>query len=469
LDTSTIALAGSSKLSVALDAVFWPVAAQTYEENGVSQVAVIGAGIAGLVAARVLADVYDEVTILERDSIPPHPGVRKGVAQGRHPHALLGRGHNVLEELFPGLIPELVSNGAVAGDISADSIWFDQGYYLASGPSDLRGILLSRPMLEHYVRQRVLALKGVRLLERSLVQGLVSNETSERVLGVRLTAPPHQATKQIITDLVVDASGRHSRSPAWLVAMGYTSQQSEIIRVDLGYMTRLFRRSPQQLSGKRGVLITAQAPNWRFGVALAIEDDRWIITLGDYFGDAPPANETSFLEFARTLATPDIADLLSAAEPLSPFVSFRFAASRGCRYERMGRFPANYLVFGDALCSFTPIYGQGITVAGLQGLALRNCLADGSKQLAQRFFSDASSAIDAPWRIAAGGDLRHPRLACRRTRVDRLLDWYVGKVHRAAAVDIGVAQAFLRVANLLGPPSLLFSPSMFVRIVRAHL
>jgi 2-polyprenyl-6-methoxyphenol hydroxylase-like FAD-dependent oxidoreductase len=211
----------------------------------VTQVAVIGAGIAGLVAARVLADAYDEVTIVERDFIPPHPEIRKGVAQGRHPHALLGRGHDVLEELFPGIIAELVSNGAIAGDISADSIWFDQGYYLASAPSDLRGILLSRPMLEHYVRQRVLALKGVRLLERSLVRGLVSDETSDRVLGVRLTAR-HQGSSQISADLIVDASGRHSRSPGWLVAMGYTTPQSEIIEVDLGYMTRLFHRSPQQ-------------------------------------------------------------------------------------------------------------------------------------------------------------------------------------------------------------------------------
>jgi flavin-dependent dehydrogenase len=434
----------------------------------VTQVAVIGAGIAGLVAARVLADAYDEVTIVERDFIPPHPEIRKGVAQGRHPHALLGRGHDVLEELFPGLIAELVSNGAIAGDISADSIWFDQGYYLASAPSDLRGILLSRPMLEHYVRQRVLALKGVRLLERSLVRGLVSDETSDRVLGVRLTAR-HQGSSQISADLIVDASGRHSRSPGWLVAMGYTTPQSEIIEVDLGYMTRLFHRSPHQLRGKRGVLVTAQAPNWRFGVALAIEDDRWIITLGGYFGDAPPANEASFLEFARTLATSDIADLLSATEPRSPFANFRFAASRRWRYEQMSRFPANYLVFGDALCSFTPIYGQGITVAGLQGLALRNCLADGGRQLAQRFFSEASSAIEAPWRIAAGSDLRHPSLARRRTHRDRLLEWYVRKVHRAAAVDIDVAHAFLRVANLLDPPSLLFSPSIFVKIVRAHL
>jgi hypothetical protein len=135
----------------------------------------------------------------------------------------------------------------------------------------------------------------------------------------------------------------------------------------------------------------------------------------------------------------------------------------------MGRFPANYLVFGDAVCSFTPVYGQGITVAGLQALALRDCLADGSKQLAQRFFTEASSAIDAPWRIAAGSDLRHPRLACRRTPGDRLLDWYIGRVHRAAAVDIDVAHAFLRVANLLGPPRILFSSSIFAKILRAHL
>ena len=142
----------------------------------------------------------------------------------------------------------------------------------------------------------------------------------------------------------------------------------------------------------------------------------------------------SFLEFARTLAAPDVAYLLLEAEPQSRFASFRFSASRRCRHERIKRFPANFLIFGDALCSFNPIYGQGMTVAALQALALRSCLAGGSKQLAQRFFITASSAIDVPWRIAAGNDLRHPRLSSRRMPGNRLLDWYVGKVHRAAAV-----------------------------------
>jgi hypothetical protein len=208
---------------------------------------------------------------------------------------------------------------------------------------------------------------------------------------------------------------------------------------------------------------------WRFGVAVAMEDDRWIVTQGGYFDDRPGQGDNGFVEFARTLAAPEIADLLTVAQPLTPATNFAFPASRRWRYERLNRFPAGFLVFGDALCSFNPIYGQGMTTAALEGLALGRCLQEGEEALACRFFAKAAPIIDIPWQIAAGSDLRHPQLADMQTPMGRFMNWYIGKVHRAAAKDPAVGCAFLRVTNLISPPTQLFTPATLSRVVIAGL
>lgn len=212
-------------------------------------------------------------------------------------------------------------------------------------------------------------------------------------------------------DLVVDASGRHSHSSEWLAHLGYAAPAEETIGVRISYATRFLRRRPEHLGGKRVALIAAHEPVWRFGVALAVEHDRWIVTQGGYFDDMPGSGDAAYLEFARTLAAPDIAELLAAAEPLTAPVGFGFPASRRSRYEHLARFPEGYLVFGDALCSFNPIYGQGMTAAALEAAALADCLTQGTRSLAPRFFAKASDIVDTPWQIAAGNDLRHPPVA----------------------------------------------------------
>jgi 2-polyprenyl-6-methoxyphenol hydroxylase-like FAD-dependent oxidoreductase len=216
-------------------------------------------------------------------------------------------------------------------------------------------------------------------------------------------------------------------------------------------------------------LVAAHEPVWRFGVALAIERDRWIVTQGGYFDDMPGSSDEAFVDFARTLAAPDIAELLEVAEPLTAPIGFGFPASRRWRYERLARFPEGYLVFGDALCSFNPIYGQGMTAAALEAAALSDCLEQGSRSLARRFFAKASPIIDTPWQIAAGNDLRHPRLAHRQSPVGRFMNWYIGRVHRAGAVDPSVGSAFLRVANLIDPPTRLFARQTLLKVVRGNL
>jgi hypothetical protein len=227
----------------------------------------------------------------------------------------------------------------------------------------------------------------------------------------------------------------------------------------------MFRRRPGQLGGKKVALIAADAPAWRFGVALAMENERWIVTLGGYFGDMPGTNARAFLDFARTLPASVVADLLAAAEPASDFTCFRFPASRRRRYERLDRIPDGYLVFGDALCSFNPVYGQGMTTAAVEGLALRDCLAEAGSGLGRRFFARASTIIDTPWQIAAGGDLRHPRLKHNQSGFNRFLNWYLGKLHKAAARDAELARRFLRVANLMAPPAMLLTPTTMLRVM----
>src|SRR6516225_8393421 len=213
---------------------------------------VIGASMRGLLAARALADHYKEVTVLERDALPEAPEPRKGVPQGRHAHGLLARGREVLEQLFPGLSEEMVALGEVYGDLVDQVRWFNHGVYLLNAPSALFWLLVSRPMLEDGVRRRLLQLSNIRLLEHSNALEPMFDRIRGRVTGVRVQLQRGSGDAQAINaDLVVDASGRGSQSPAWLDALGYAKPREEGIEVRIGYMTRLYRPRPDHLHGKQ--------------------------------------------------------------------------------------------------------------------------------------------------------------------------------------------------------------------------
>jgi len=426
---------------------------------------VIGASMGGLLAARALADHYAEVTVLERDVLPEANEHRKGVPQGRHAHGLLARGGEVLEQLFPGLTEEMVQKGALYGDAVDEVLWFNHGVYLHNAPSRLMGLLSSRPMLETGVRRRLLRLPNVRLQDRCDAFEPVFDPAQGRVTGVRRRYRNGSAdTETMSADLVVDASGRGSRAARWLDALGYAKPREETIEVNIGYMTRQYRRRPEHLGGKQAAIIAACQPAWRGGVILAQEDDRWIVSLGGYLGDHAPADESGFLEFARTLPTPEIFDVIRDAEPLSSFTPYQFSANLRRHYEELSHFPEGFLVYGDALCSFNPVYGQGMTVACMESLALRACLAVGTHRIARRFFQAASGLIDIPWQIAVGSDLQHPHVQGKRTLQIRFINWYIAKLYRAAQRDAVLATRFLEVVNLMYQPAALLSPSIAMRV-----
>ena len=426
---------------------------------------VIGASMGGLLAARALADHYEEVTVLERDALPEAPEARKGVPQGRHAHGLLARGREVLEQLFPGLSEEMVALGAVYGDLVDQVSWFNHGVYLLNAPSALLGLLVSRPMLEDGVRRRLLQLANIRLLEHSNALEPMFDRIKGRVTGVRVQLQRGSGDAQALNaGLVVDASGRGSQSPAWLDALGYAKPREEGIEVRISYMTRLYRRRPDHLPGKQAIVMAGCRPGWRFGVILAQEDDRWIVTLGGYLGDRPPPDEAGYIEFARSLPKPEIFEVIKDAEPLTSLTPYQFSANLRRHYEELSGFPEGLLVFGDAWCSFNPVYGQGMTVACTEALALRECLAAGPQDIARRFFQAASKLIDIPWQMAVGGDLQHPAVGGKRTAQLRFINWYLAKLFRAAQHDAVPATRFLEVANLMKPPPSLMTPRIALRV-----
>jgi 2-polyprenyl-6-methoxyphenol hydroxylase-like FAD-dependent oxidoreductase len=429
---------------------------------------VIGASMGGLLAARALADFYATVTLLERDTFPLTDVPRKGVPQGRHAHGLLARGRSVIEAFFPGWTDEVVAAGGARGDIVNDVSWVGHGVTIKSAPSDLVGLLASRPVLEGHVRRRLLALPNVRAIENCAVRGLVATDGGSAIRGVRVKIGDG-AEQNVTADLVVDASGRGSSSPAWLESLGYVRPEEERIEIGIGYTTRVYRRHPTDLGGKVAVVIAGSEPNWRNGTILYQTEDRWIVSIGGYFGDHAPDDAQMFAAYAGSLPTSDIHDIVAHAEPLSDFVSYRYPANLRRRYERMTRFPRGYLVFGDALCSFNPVYGQGMTVAAQEATLLQACLRDGDADLARRFFAAAKVAIDTPWDIAVGNDLRHPRVTGPRPPKVRFVNWYIGKLHMAARHDARLAKAFLKVANLEAPPTRLLRPAVVMRVLRGNL
>ncbi|HEU4422578.1 MAG TPA: squalene monooxygenase [Pilimelia sp.] len=428
---------------------------------------VVGASIGGLLAARALTDAYEHVTLVDRDLLPDDPAGRRGVPQGRQLHVLLARGREALEELFPGLSGELAGLGAPLVDLQQEVHWYNDGHRMRRAPSPLMAFGISRPLLEHVVRARVAALPGVSLVPACEALGLVAADGGRRVTGVRVLPRGDAATESTIdADLVVDAGGRATRSPIWLAELGYESAPEEHVRVGLTYVTRNYRREPHHLDGLLGALTNATPGLPRAGIVAVQESDRFAVALSGMLGEEPPTDDEGMLAYAGTLAAPQIAEVVRSAVALDAPVKMRFPASVRRRYERLRSFPEGYLVVGDALCSFNPIYGQGMTVAALEALLLRRLVARGTDGLARRFFRGAAKVIDGPWSISVGTDLRFPQVQGRRSALVRFINAYVGRLHAAATVDPVLGAAFLRVLNLIDPPTALMAPHIMLRVLR---
>ena len=427
---------------------------------------VLGAGMAGLLAARVLADAYGRVTVTERDPLLDGAGSRRGVPQGRHAHLLVPGGTEILDQLLPGLLDELA-----AGGVPVIRDFAELHFAPAGRPLCLRGrpaspflCQASRPYLEDRVRTRVRALPTVEIADRCEVVGLGTDEARDRVTGVRVVRAAG-GVEEIHADLVVDATGRGSRAPAWLAAIGYDRPPEEQLAIQLKYATRHLRRRPGELGGTKVIGIGAEPGRPTGLVMFAQEDDRWTLTVFGFDGHHPPTDPAGFLAFVEAIAPPDVFAAVRDAEPLGGIVSHRFPANARRRYDRLRRFPAGLLVVGDAVCSTNPAYALGMSVAALQAAALRDTLAGGDRDLARRFFRAAAKPADVAWQLAVGGDLTLPSVRGPRPLPVRVLNAYAGRVQAAAEHEPAIAERLLRVVSLQDPPTRLFRPSTAVPVL----
>lgn len=361
---------------------------------------------------RALSSSFTHVTVFERDTFPERTVPRRGVPQGRQVHALLTRGALALDGLFPGFVDAMTAAGVPSGDGQADFSWVLDGRRMAPATSGLRGFGVSRPQLEEMIRERVRALPNVSLVEDTQVDELLIDEG--RAVGVRVRR--HAGAEEAVpAKLVVDAAGRGSRATAWLREAGCPVPERTSVRTNVVYVTRHYKQEPGLLDGRLGTTVVPYPGQPRAGVVVRQEGERIAVLLAGLLGEEPPTDDAGMVAFASTLAGQDAAEVLRSGTPVDEAVKMRYPESTLNHFDRLERHLDGFLVVGDALCSFNPIYGQGMTVAAMEAELLRSLLEeDGPRDLAPRFFSAAATLLAEPWALATGGDLRFPEVEGER-------------------------------------------------------
>lgn len=425
---------------------------------------VIGASMAGLCAARVLADRFEHVTVLDRDTLPDRPTWRNQVPQGRHPHLLLAAGARLLESWFPGIINELYAGGAVEVDLTADLYWHQGGGVARRPASSLRGPSMSRPFLEWTVRNRLAAHPNVTIRGGAVVDGLDLDPGGSRVIAVRI-----EDGTQIPCNLVVDATGRQARTLAWLKALGYPAPKVSRVEVDTRYVTQELRRSEQPRRDWKMAGVIDEPAAKRLAMALPIEGERWLVVFGGVHGEVAPTGDQERLAYAKTLPAPVIADVLEVSEPLSDPVTHRFPSSQRRHVERLKRFPLGWLLLGDAVGSFNPIYGQGMTSAAQQAAALGETLERIPRidhRFARCYFKAARRIVNVAWSTAVGSDFAYPDTTGPKPPGTDLVNRYMDRVILAGQHDDVVALRFNEVVAMVRKPETLMAPRFMLRVFR---
>lgn len=427
---------------------------------------VLGGSMAGILAARVLSEFYREVVVVDRDKIVGVKEPRRGAPHTVHAHGLHARGHLIIEDLFPGLTEELSAAGIPTGDLG-EMRWYFNARLLQPARTGLTSITGPRPVLEGHVRNRVAALPNVKFVEETDILGLMATHDRERIVGARIQGRSAGSTpEEIEADLVVDATGRGSRTPVWLEELGYERPEEERVKVGLAYTTCHYKTRPEWFDGVQSINPVASPAHPRGAFFGQVGRELCILSLTGILGDYPPTEMGAFLEFVRSLPVPDVYAAVRDADPLDEPVSFRFPQSTRRRYERLTRFPDRLLVMGDAACSFNPVYGQGMSVAAIEARTLRERLRLGTAPDPRDFNADVAKVIDVPWDISAGGDLDFPGVEGKRTLKVLVGNAYMARLQYAATKDPVITDGFMRVAGLIDPPQALMKPAMMLRVLR---
>ncbi|MGO1052963.1 FAD-dependent oxidoreductase [Crossiella sp. CA198] len=426
---------------------------------------VLGGGLAGMLAASVLTEFVDKVTIIERDRFPDGPLERKGTPQGGHTHVLIAGGAHTIEQLLPGTLDTLAAHGAQRIGLPSRFLalasrgWlrrFDEAQFLIS---------CSRALLDWVVRGKVLRDKKITVREGAEAVGLLGY--AQRITGAQLRDRDTQAVEHLDADFVIDATGNTSRAPRWLVDLGLPEVTEEKIDPDIFYSTRFYRAPEGARNNFPEINIASDpitSPVLQAGVLLPIEDHRWIVTLVGPRSAKPPVDDEGFARFARDLRHPVIADLIAGAEPLTEPRQYRIPGNRRRRYEQIKSWPTGLVVLGDAACTFNPVYGHGMAIAARCALALQDGLRrhglDRGGPIVQRA---VARQTDLAWTMATSQDLRYPStIGPRPGRFSGIGQAFLNRLAWAATGRAAVAAAQFDVYTLSASPLRLLTPQVLL-------
>lgn len=436
-----------------------------------STVVVLGGSVAGLLAAAASARHTDRVVVVERDELPTRPGARPGTPQTLHTHGILASGREAMEQLLPGLTADLVAQGALTGDVGTDGIWHLGGHRVARVAAGGAGLLVSRVLLEGYLRARVRGLHNVMVLDSTDIRELVADRPGV-VTGVLLAdrGDPTAPEEFLDADLVVDATGRPGRARRWFAGHGWSVPEEERVVVGIRYVTVHVPHREGDLDGARVVISGATPTCSRSAAALRQENGTWTVTVAGYLDDEPPLDAAGLRGYAATVVAPEVADLLDR-ELVDEPLAYRFPHSVR-RHVNRAHLPEGYAVLGDAICSLNPVFGQGMSVAALQAVALGDALAGagsaGVTTSLRTYHRDAVALAAGAWSMVAGSDLQITGVEGRKPAGHTAIAAWVARVQTAAAHDPVVARALIRVTSLLDPPESLMRPRMMLRVLGAR-
>ncbi|KUI19194.1 oxidoreductase [Mycobacterium sp. GA-1285] len=429
-------------------------------------VIVIGGSLAGMCAARVLAEVSDRVTVYERDDLPAEPANRAAVPQGRHVHLLMARGAEEFESHFPGLLADMVADGVPILENRPDCIHFGAAGHVLGTAHRLRdeftAYVPSRPQLEWQIRKRVRDIDNVAIVHATVTEP-VHDAARQRVIGVLL-----DSGQTVDADLVVDATGRGTRLPAWLEKWGYERPPEETVDVGISYASHQFHVPDGLLAEK--VVVAGASREQPLGIGMLFyEDGNWNVTSFGVGKVPPPQTVEQILDLADEILPTHVSAALRQATPLGEMAFHRYPTSRWRRYDTLDRFPAGIFPFGDAVVSFNPTFGQGMTMTAIQASNLRSLLASGDPDVPRRLAKATAKTTWPVWVMTAIGDLTLHNATGESKwwykPVGGLFDQFLG----AAETDPVLAEWFLRRFSLLDSLYMVPSPRLVGRTIRHNL
>jgi 2-polyprenyl-6-methoxyphenol hydroxylase-like FAD-dependent oxidoreductase len=430
---------------------------------------VIGGSIAGLCAARVLSDHYGRVTIFERDDLPEQPANRAAVPQGRHVHLLMARGANEFNGLFPGLLDDMVAAGVPKLENRPDCIHFGAAGHVLGTNTTLRreftAYVPSRPHLEWQIRRRALALPNVELVHEAVAEPQFER-AEERVTGVLLEAGDESSA--VSADLVVDATGRGTRLPVWLEQWGFGRPTEDTVDVGIGYATHQVHIPDGLVEEKVVVAGACRAQPLGLGMLL-YEDGNWGVTTFGTGKVEPPKNFGEICALADEILPAHVSAALRQGEPIGDMAFHKYPTSRWRRYDKMDRFPAGIIPFGDAVVSFNPTFGQGMTMSSIQAGNLREVLRTGAPEIAVELSKATAKTTWPVWAMTSIGDLSLHNATGEAKwwykPVGGLFDQFLG----AAETDPVLAEWFLRRFSLLDSLYMVPSARLVGRTIRHNM